>query len=232
MPTFSGQIKSRPTRKEGKGPSGRRKIRSTSWTIKQDNKAREGHSSGWCILKRGYGLWIILSKPVSTPPFLTQDKQHLTRKQLLLRMDTSISELFYEEKNLSPLPLLWLSRREMAAFGALSLYNWTLLKGQHAGNGSPFCSFHVSLLAGEGSTPTPDFSRIHPGPRLQVVQNMQGEGDWQMAKASQQSVKANGLLWLHAPGQVTEPSEIRLCPDLQGRSSHIWKIEIAHLMVF
>lgn len=104
--------------------------------------AREGHSSGCCILKRGCGLRIILSKPVSTPPFLTQDKQHLTRKQLLLRMDASISELFCEETNLSPLPLLWLSRREMAAFEALSLYNWTVssLKGQHAGNGSPFCS--------------------------------------------------------------------------------------------
>lgn len=76
------------------------------------------------------------------------------------------------------------------------------------------------------------FSRIHPGPRLQLVQNMQGEGGWQMAKASQQSVKANGLLWLHAPGQVTEPSEIRLCSGLQGRSNHIWKIQIAHLMVF
>lgn len=76
------------------------------------------------------------------------------------------------------------------------------------------------------------FSRIHPGPRLRLVQNMQGEGSWQMAKASQQSVKANGLLWLHAPGQMTEPSEFRLCSDLQGRSSHIWKLDIAHLMVF
>lgn len=72
------------------------------------------------------------------------------------------------------------------------------------------------------SAPTPDIL-LQNTPRGQGydLQNMQGEGGWQMAKASQQSVKANGLLWLHAPGQMTEPSEFRLCSDLQGRSSHI-----------
>lgn len=72
------------------------------------------------------------------------------------------------------------------------------------------------------SAPTPDILLQNtPRAKATICAEHAGEGGWQMAKASEQSVKANGLLWLHAPGQVTEPSETGLCSDLQGRSSHI-----------
>lgn len=192
MPTFSGQIKSRPTRKEGKGPSGRRKIRSTSWTIKQDNMAKEGHSSGWCILKRGYGI-MDNTQQASFYSTLSDSRQTASHQE------TAASENGYKyfwavlwgEKSQPSSSLLWLSRREMAAFGALSLYNWTLLKGQHAGNGSPFCSFHVSLLAWEGSTPTPDIL-LENTPRAKATSCAEHAGGGGLADGQSKSAVSQG----------------------------------------
>lgn len=168
---------------------------------------------------RRYRLWVILSKPVSTPPFLVDSRQAASHQttMLLIKIQVLLSCLMKRQIAVLLLCSASQGRRWQPSKQCLQLDSVTMER-------SVYRSWLTFLLLPcvnwqeKVQYPPPHSS---PGDTKGQAYYLCRTGLGQVAKAGQQSVKANGLLQLHAPGQATGPSEIRLCSDLPGRSSHI-----------
>lgn len=147
-------------------------------------------------------------------------------------MDASNSELSCEETNLSPLALLGLSRREMAAFWALSLYNWTVspLKGQHEGMAHLSAPSMCLNWQEKVQYPPPTlFSQETPRAKAMTWAEQAG-GRWPRQVSSQpRQMGSSGYM---PQGRWQDLVKSGFAQIFKARSSHIWKLEIVHLTVF